>query len=274
MWQGNGSDGHPESFPKGKHPTRVIRYKKNSMPFDEKYFSTHTYRDVSFARYSQYWWSNRFYAIQVRRFSKPHSRLLEIGSGLGNLVGQLQDRFTTYASDVNPWAVQQSRRVSDHTSHIISSAEELPFNNAMFGVVIIKHVVEHLQHPEKALAELGRIIAPGGVLILSTPNLSSLLKPLKGEKWIGFQDPTHISLKPPTEWLDLVRNENFKVLKVFSDGFWDVPYIPVVPKIVQKIVFGSLGGFQAIIGLPFLPMRWGESVIVIARKNKRRQNNV
>jgi hypothetical protein len=53
---------------------------------------------------------------------------------------------------------------------------------------------------------------------------------------------------------------------VFADGFWDVPYIRFVPKQIQKLFFGSLGGVQAITGFIFLPMRWGESVIVIARK--------
>jgi hypothetical protein len=40
----------------------------------------------------------------------------------------------------------------------------------------------------------------------------------------------------------------------------------LVPRALQKLVFGSLGGFQAIIALPFLPMRWGESIMVVARK--------
>jgi hypothetical protein len=35
---------------------------------------------------------------------------------------------------------------------------------------------------------------------------------------------------------------------------------------LQKLVFGSLGGLQAIVGIPFLPMRWGESILVIAEK--------
>jgi hypothetical protein len=45
-----------------------------------------------------------------------------------------------------------------------------------------------------------------------------------------------------------------------------VPYISVIPKQIQKLIFGSLGGLQAITGFVFLPMRWGESIIVIARK--------
>jgi SAM-dependent methyltransferase len=135
--------------------------------------------------------------------------------------------------------------------------------------VIIKHIVEHLPQPAKAIAEIGRVTEPGGVLILATPNLDSLLKPWKGDRWIGYQDPTHISLKRPSEWLDLIRGAGFRPLRVFADGFWDVPYIPAVPGGLQKLFFGSLGGFQAITGLVFLPMRWGESVIVIARRNGR-----
>jgi len=131
---------------------------------------------------------------------------------------------------------------------------------------IIKHVVEHLDQPEKCIQELGRILAPGGVLILATPNLDSLLKPLKGDSWIGYQDPTHIALKPPKEWLELLRSVNFKIERVFADGFWDVPYIRAIPNIIQKLFFGSLGGFQAISGLVCLPYRWGESIIVIARR--------
>jgi SAM-dependent methyltransferase len=237
------------------------------MSFDEKYFSSHAYKDVSFARFSQYWWSNRFYAILARRYGRRCTRLLEIGSGLGHLVGQLENSFKTVATDINPWALEQSKCIACHSAHVSSRAEDLPFSENSFGIVIIKHVVEHLEHPERAIAELGRVIAPDGVLVIATPNLSSVLKPWKGQKWIGYRDPTHISLKPPDEWVRIIREAGFKLETTFSDGFWDAPYIPVIPKAIQKLIFGSLGGIQAIIGLPFLPLRWGESIIMIARKS-------
>jgi len=236
------------------------------MSFDKNYFSTNTYADISFAKYSMYWWSNRFYAMLARRYGKQGGRLLEIGSGLGHLVGQLEDTFETVGIDLNHWAVEQSKSVVDKTALQTASAETLPFSDRSFDVIIIKHIVEHLPHPSKAISEIGRVMAPGGILILATPNLDSLLKPWKGEKWIGYQDPTHISLKPPATWLDWVQRSGFELLRVFADGFWDVPYIRFVPKQIQKLFFGSLGGFQAISGLIFLPMRWGESIMVIARK--------
>lgn len=235
--------------------------------FDESYFSSDTYENVSFRRYGQYWWSNRFYAILARRYGIPRTPLLEIGCGLGHLAGQLAADFDTYGVDINAWALQQSQGEFPDVNCSLASAEELPFARDTFGVVIIKHVVEHLPHPKQAIRELGRMLTPGGVLILSAPNLDSLLKPLKGEDWIGYQDPTHISLKTPAEWLRMICHEaNLNVERVFSDGFWDTPYVPLIPEILQKLVFGAFGGIQAILGRPFLPRRWGESVIVIARK--------
>jgi ubiquinone/menaquinone biosynthesis C-methylase UbiE len=238
------------------------------MAFDEKYFSTHTYANISFGKYSQYWWSNRFYATLARRYGRRGARLLEVGSGLGHLVGQLESGFKTFGMDLNHWAVKQSRAVVHNTQLQTGSAQELPFEDGVFNVVVIKHIVEHLPEPAKAIAEIGRVTEPGGILILATPNLGSLLKPWKGERWIGYQDPTHISLKEPAEWLALIEKAGFEFLRVFADGFWDVPYLPLVPKQVQKLVFGSLGGLQAITGFVYLPMRWGESVVVIARKKR------
>jgi 2-polyprenyl-3-methyl-5-hydroxy-6-metoxy-1,4-benzoquinol methylase len=236
------------------------------MPFDEKYFSTHTYANVTFARYSMYWWSNRFNAILARRYGKAGARLLEIGSGMGHLVGQLEDTFETYGMDLNHWAVKQSKSVIEKTQLQTASAQELPYRDGAFNVVIIKHIVEHLPDPQKAIREIGRVTEPGGILILATPNLDSLLKPWKGDKWIGYQDPTHISLKRPAEWLGMIRAAGFSPVKFFSDGFWDVPYVRYIPAPIQKLFFGSLGGFQAITSWIFLPPRWGESILVIARK--------
>jgi len=236
------------------------------MPFDEKYFSTHTYANITFAKYSMYWWSNRFNAMLARRYGKKGARLLEVGSGMGHLVGNLEDTFETYGMDLNHWAVKQSKAIVNRTSLETASAQELPYKDGAFNVVIIKHIVEHLPDPQKAIDEIGRVTEKGGILILATPNLDSLLKPWKGDKWIGYQDPTHISLKTPAEWFSFIKNAGFKIRRSFADGFWDVPYIPVIPKQLQKLFFGSLGGLQAITGFVFLPYRWGESIMVIAQK--------
>lgn len=237
-----------------------------STPFDQNYFSTNTYEKVSFKKYSQYWFSNRFYAILARRNGKTGGRLLETGCGLGHLVGQLERSFETYGMDINPWALAQAKETAPRSVLFTGSAQEMPFPDGYFDVIISKHVVEHLPEPEKAIIECGRLLGPGGVLLLATPNLDSVLKPLKGKKWIGYQDPTHISLRKPDEWREMITSAGMQVNLAFSDGCWDVPYIPVIPAIAQKFIFGSLGGLQAVTGVVFNPSTWGESIIFIAKK--------
>ncbi|HEC34680.1 MAG TPA: SAM-dependent methyltransferase [Chloroflexi bacterium] len=47
----------------------------------------------------------------------------------------------------------------------------LPFADSEFDVVLCLETVEHVSQPERLLTELGRVTRPGGILILSTPNV-------------------------------------------------------------------------------------------------------
>jgi SAM-dependent methyltransferase len=235
--------------------------------FDEDYFKTEAYAEVSFARYSQYWWSNRFYARLARRYGPKRGRVLEVGCGLGHLLGWLVDRYEVYGTDINAWALEQARQVVPQGTFASMSAEDLgAFADATFQIVIAKHVLEHLADPQRAIAEMSRVLAPGGILLAATPNLDSPMRSLKKERWIGYKDPTHISLKPPREWLGLMNACGLQPRRVFSDGFWDAPYLPLIPRALQKLLFGAPGGLQAILGWSIIPLRMGESLIVVADK--------
>jgi SAM-dependent methyltransferase len=238
-----------------------------SNPFDETYFKTGTYEKVSFERFSQYWWSNRFYSVLARRYGPKHGRVLEVGCGLGHLLGWFVNDYQAFGIDINAWALSQARRNVPQASFALLSAEDLsPFPDATFQIVVSKHNLEHLPNPERSIGEISRILAPGGLFLMATPNTGSYMLRLKKENWIGYRDKTHISLKPPSEWLAYIQKYGFRLIKVFSDGFWDAPYIPLLPPRLQKILFGAPGGLQAILGWSIIPLRMGESLIVIADK--------
>ncbi len=237
-------------------------------PFDEQYFSSGPYATVSFARYSQYWWSNRYYAKLARRFGPKTGRVLELGCGLGHLLEWLAPRYHVTGTDINEWALEQARRNVPQGEFALLSAEELhPLADGSFNIVIAKHVVEHLPNPQRAVQEISRVLASRGILILATPNLDSPMRGWKKERWVGYKDPTHISLKPPADWLEMLRGSGLKPRRVFSDGFWDAPYLPWIPARLQKLFFGAPGGLQAILGWSIIPLRMGESLIVIAEKS-------
>jgi SAM-dependent methyltransferase len=238
--------------------------------FDQDYFSSEAYSEVSFEPYSQYWWSNRYYASLIRKFGSKSGRILEIGCGLGHLLGWLADRFKLYGTDINPWALAEASKNVPEANLLLLSAEDLGvFPDEIFQVVVAKHVFEHLPDPDLSIAEISRVLVPGGMLLLATPNTSSIARSVKKGKWIGYKDPTHISLWSPEQWISTLNRNQLKSRKIYSDGLWDAPYIPWLPTSIQKVLFGTPGGLQAIFGLTVIPLRLGESLIVLAEKDGR-----
>ena len=102
--------------------------------------------------------------------------------------------------------------------------------------------------------------------MFATPNLSCVMRERKGDEWQGVKDKTHISLKGPDEWIRIAEGSGFTVLNSFGDGLWDSPYWAAIPTIIQKLVFGLPAALQVLAVGSFIPVRWGENLVVIAKK--------
>jgi len=64
--------------------------------------------------------------------------------------------------------------------HFNVERDEFPFKNNSFDVLLFCEIIEHLtQDPLKALAEIKRVLKPGGSLILTTPNVTRLENVIK-----------------------------------------------------------------------------------------------
>lgn len=67
-----------------------------------------------------------------------------------------------------------SLRINDIIRNkIFSDISHLPFRNNVFDIVTANMVVEHVENPAVLLAEVNRVLRPGGVFIIRTPNLKS-----------------------------------------------------------------------------------------------------
>jgi SAM-dependent methyltransferase len=63
-----------------------------------------------------------------------------------------------------------------------------------FHHVFMNHVLEHFHDPRTALAEVARLLVPGGRLWLTQPNLGALGLARFGAYWRGLEPPRHLSL--------------------------------------------------------------------------------
>lgn len=231
------------------------------QPFSSEYFQPWVYRPTS-----MYWWSTRYYATLVKKYVRG-GRLLEIGCGLGHLLGMFDANFETYGADISEYAIRTAKQNAPRARMLVADVDGLDtFPEGYFDVLLAKHVVEHLPDSLRAFQQFARLLKPGGFFVFGTPNTTSALRGLKGERWYALHDKTHISLKSPREWDDIARASGLRVIKMIGDGLWDVPYLPLIPTGVQRVLFGLPAALQVVTGTAWMPAQLGESVIVVARK--------
>jgi SAM-dependent methyltransferase len=105
---------------------------------------------------------------RVRRFlhPQPHERLLEVGCSRGFLTRLVQQVAPdTRGVDLNAEAI--ARGVTHGLS--VMDAQHLAFDDETFDKVFSFHCIEHIPDLGAALREIGRVLRPGGLLLLVYP---------------------------------------------------------------------------------------------------------
>src|SRR5207249_1123612 len=99
------------------------------------------------------------------------TRCLDVGCGVGETYGQwVNQRAGSYTGvDVSERAAELAN-AAGLDAEVIEDAAQLPFQDQSFDVAICIEVFEHLFAPDKAAAEILRVLRPGGTLIASVPN--------------------------------------------------------------------------------------------------------
>jgi 2-polyprenyl-6-hydroxyphenyl methylase / 3-demethylubiquinone-9 3-methyltransferase len=140
----------------------------------------------------------------IDRYAKPGGRVLDIGCGTGFLLERLAERgFSGIGIDLSPESVEHATRrlaeigASDRLTAVVGSAYEPPAGP--FDLIALTDVLEHLEDPRACLAALRAQLAPGGLLVISTPNRRSLPG---ARRWLAEHGMSWIkvSLAPVDNW--------------------------------------------------------------------------
>ena len=96
----------------------------------------------------------------------PGMRVLDLGTGVGAMAGQLHRRFPgiqLVGVDRNPQQLAEARRLHPEATYVQADAARLPFPDASFERVHGSWLLEHVPHPVEVLREVRRVLAPGGM---------------------------------------------------------------------------------------------------------------
>jgi SAM-dependent methyltransferase len=88
------------------------------------------------------------------------------------------------------------------------------FEDARFRAVTLYNVLEHVHDPRALLAEVRRILAPGGCVAVQVPNAASLQARLFGSRWAAMDVPRDLYYYTPPLLARLLEDEGFAVSEV------------------------------------------------------------
>lgn len=130
----------------------------------------------------------------------PHVATLDIGCGGGYFTRKLMERGVRDAAccDIEDTCVAACKITNPGATVIKSSATDLAFDDARFDLVLAIDIIEHLEDDGAMLAEIMRVLKPGGYAVICTQNeisienvLGHAVCLLRGKEWKGW-DPTHV----------------------------------------------------------------------------------
>ncbi len=109
--------------------------------------------------------------VEAERPFGPGERVLDIGCGLDTVLDYVPDVIgVTLDSLMARLGELGLTRAARHTAGVF---EELPFRDASFDRVFLMNVLDHVRDPEGGLAEVARVLRPGGQLILSVDTFAN-----------------------------------------------------------------------------------------------------
>ena len=154
--------------------------------------------------------------ISFERF-RSTGRWIDIGYGRGGLlIAAERHGWRCHGTELDLRALEYGRR----RGWVVAGSAQ---NNGLFpeegfDVVTMIEVLEHIRYPEECLKTAMRLLRPGGVFYLTTPNSRSLNRRFLGLEWGVFCPPDHLTIWTVSGLRMSLPKFGFKCRKVRTEG--------------------------------------------------------
>jgi SAM-dependent methyltransferase len=143
---------------------------------------------------------------------EPGERVLEVGAGRGRMAAAIA-RQGADVLGIEPATASSAaaRELGVPVENVsIEDAEVEPGGR---DLIVIWHVLEHLDSPAEALARVRQWIADGGRAVISVPNLGSLQARIGGDRWFHQDVPRHRTQFTQAGLEQLMRRSGFRPVR-------------------------------------------------------------
>ncbi len=148
---------------------------------------------------------------RLARLTPDRGRLFDVGAATGLLLDLARrDGWRVDGIDASAWA---ARRAAERRGIPLRQGafEEADLPSGGYQAVTMVDLIEHTPTPRAAVAKAASILAPGGVLVLVTPDIHSPLAVLAGRRWWHLR-PGHLAYFSRTSLDALLASAGFRVV--------------------------------------------------------------
>ena len=161
-----------------------------------------------------------FFRRQLHRIERyvRKGRILDVGCAAGFLLDEARRRgWQTEGVEPSAFASNYARdelRLSVFTGLL----HDIRHPDGHFDAVVMDDVIEHVGDPEAELAEVRRILRPGGAVLVHTPNADSFSYRISGRHWVHLKPSEHLVYFSPRTLGALLARLGFETKESHTSG--------------------------------------------------------
>lgn len=214
-----------------------------SQVYDSDYYSTESSKG-GYANYvldagiNRLTFDERLRAIEAKLGRK--GRLLDVGCALGDFVEVARESgWDAEGVEISAFASAEARAKGLRVYTGI--LEDLALPSGSYDVITLYDVIEHLTDPVRTLREVSRLLAPGGVLHMVTPNVGGLQAKILGSKWYHYKPGEHLFYFSPKTIREALDRASFNWIGWARSGSYvTVTYVMSRLRYYAPALFGGL----------------------------------
>lgn len=137
--------------------------------------------------------------------------VLDVGCGNGSFLASAEEAgWQAVGIDPDPQAVAAAK--AQGLDARLGSLDSFDGQAQCFDAITLSHVIEHVHQPRQVVQALHRLLKPGGMLYVDTPNIDSTGASEFGRSWRGLETPRHLVLFNQQALVNLLESHGFQDL--------------------------------------------------------------